>query len=415
MEFGAQVINNGPAVPEATVVITLPSTLRLSSDLPPTRFEQWWTDNADDNGTPLRCVPSLDGLTVSCGTGPLAAGANIVVGIGFTTSSTATPASAPATFTVALNPTASTTPTPNRVQATVYFVGTAKLTLTVNPDHARVTVGKAVTLTGTVHNAGPNPAPNSYLFGADFADDGGSAHFQIANSAPLPGAPGGGADGSARTLAIAADASDVKQPSFGYWPLDTIAPGKTASTAIIVKASTVGTDELGISAGSDAIDQDCDVADSGSASGSSSAPAVPARKSVVKLVPRRVRGHRVTAQQAGVCEDFVIVELTAVAAAPLTTTPPPSTVTPASTSSQPATSEPTTSSPTATAAVVPSSTTVAPAGSPAQAAANATELANTGARQTRPTVIASLLAILAGAALCLAGRRRPDRVRGSHR
>ncbi len=424
VDFGAQVVNNGPAVPNATVVITLPSTLRLDPDFPPTRFEQWWTDNADDTGTPLACVAPVggpDGRTVTCGTGPLAAGANIIVGIGFTTSSTATPASPPAKFTVALNPALPTTPAPNRVQATVYFVGSAKLILTVNPDHARVVVGKTVTLTGTVHNEGPNAAPNSYLFGADFADDGGRAHFQITNSAPMPGAPSG--SGGARTLAIAAGSSDVKRPSYGYWPLDTIAPGKSASTAIVVKASTVGTDELGISASSDAIDQDCDVQDSGSVSGSGSAaglPAVTAHKSLVKLVPRRIRGHKVTAQQAGVCEDFVLVELTAVAAAPTsstaTTTPPASTVAPTSTTPQPTATDPATSAPTSTAVLVAaSSSTAAPASSSAQAAAGATKLASTGAQQTRPMVIASLLAILAGVALCLAGRRRPGWVRGSHR
>lgn len=424
--FGAQVVNNGPAVPDATVVITLPSTLRLDPDFPPTRFEQWWTDNADDTGTPLACVGPVDGRdgrTVTCGTGPLVAGANIIIGVGFTTSATATVTSPPATFTVALNPALPTTPTPNRVQATVYFVGSAKLILTVNPDHARVTVGNVVTLTGTVRNDGPNAAPNSYLFGADFADDGGNAHFQIINSAPLPGAPSGSANGSARTLAIAADPNDVKQPSFGYWPLDTIGPGESASTAIILKASTVGTDELGVSADSDAIDQDCDLDGSGSVSGSSSASAgsaVPAHKSVVKLVPRRVRGHRVTAQQAGVCEDFVLVELTAVAAASTsataTTTRPPSTIAPTSTSPHPTATDPATTSPAATAvAVAASSTTVAPASSSTLAAAGDTELADTGARQTRPMVIASLLAVLAGVALCLAGRRRPARVHSSHR
>lgn len=421
VDFGAQVINNGPPVPNATVVITLPSTLRLDPNFPPTRFEQWWTDNADDTGTPLACLAGVDGRdgrTVTCGTCPLAAGANIIVGIGFTTSATRTVTSPPATFTVALNPARPTTPARSRVQATVYFVGSAKLILTVNPDHARVTVGKTVTLTGTVHDEGPNAAPNSYLFGADFADDGGRAHFQITNSAPMPGAPSG--SGSARTTAIAAGSSEVKQPSFGYWPLDTIAPGKSASTAIVVKASTVGTDELGISASSDAVDQDCDVDDSGSASGSSSAPAVPAHKSVVKLVPRRTRGHKVSAQQAGVCEDFVLVELTAVAAAPTssttTTTPPASTVAPTSTSPHQTATDPASSATTSTGVVVAaSSTTVAPAGSSAQAAAGAAELANTGARQIRPMVTASLLAILGGVALCLAGRRRPAWVRGSHR
>ena len=81
VEFAAQVVNNGPAVSDATVVVTLPAGLRLESDEddPVNRYEDWWSADSDDEGTALACTSTVDGSSVTCNTGSVPAGANFLV------------------------------------------------------------------------------------------------------------------------------------------------------------------------------------------------------------------------------------------------------------------------------------------------------------------------------------------------
>ena len=404
--FDAQVVNNGPAVTDAQVVITLPAGLRVDpgEDDEVLRYDGWWQDDGGGDGTLLSCTTTAAGADVACDTGQVEAGANFLVGIDLTAQVDAVPGTS-AAFTVALQPVPASDPFPiTSVRATVDFTGTAHLQVALTPMRATVTVGQSTTLVATIRNVGPDPAPGAAAIGI-LSKDAGKYPFVITNSEPLPGDPGpfvavqsdragkaGRAGQSARagkagravqsaraarpmtsrptngstarsvraaaaeTTSSSASAAPppagigVDPGSFGFWPVDTIAPGATATVQVVVRAESTGTAELAFLVGSDATDPGCDGAD------------------------------------ASECENTALASLTAVAATSATT-PPPTT--------------PTTAAPTTGSASAP---TVAPA--------SAAALPNTGFT-ARPWVSAGLGAVALGLGLMLMARPR-RRHRPSH-
>ncbi len=303
LEFAGQVVNNGPAVSAATVVITLPKGLRLDdpSNEAVNRLEQWWDEDSDEDGTPLACTTSEDGSVVTCATGSIPAGANFLVLIDLDAQDNAV-AGTSGKLTLALqsSPTLGTFPATS-VQATVDFVGTAHLQVRLTPANASVTVGKSLTLTATIHNGGPNAAVEAAAFGfvssGRISDD---QPFTITNSQPFPGQDSGSTGASASAFLLrslptrmaaakrssaktaagkmsAAKRSSAKtssaktsagkmsagrnvasdtSASFGFWPVGTIAVGATASVQVVVKAEYVGQVQLFFDATS--ADESCD-------------------------------------------------------------------------------------------------------------------------------------------------------------
>ena len=382
VEFVAQVVNNGAAASSAALVISLPATLRLESDEddPVVRYEDWWSDNSTDDGTPLDCTVDDSGSVVTCATGSVPAGANFLVAIDLTAQDGAVTGTS-GTFMVALEstPTPGTFPTTS-VHAAVDFVGTAHLQVHLSPTTATVVVGQSLTLDATVHNVGPNTAVEAGAVGFVFADSLDQQPFLITNSAPLPGS--GSASGSDSGAAFALRAlparfasarpagagslasrpsasrfsvvrptgSQISAPptAIGFWPIGTIAPGGTASIQVVVKAESAGQAELDFDASS--ADESCD-------------------------------GDNIPG-----CENTATAELTAVAAATTTAT-----------------------TATATTSAQSASATSATGNSPTSAAA----LPNTGFRPT-PWLNSAGAVILLGMALMMIGAPR-RRVCGRHR
>jgi hypothetical protein len=273
VEFAGQVVNNGLAVSDATVVISLPEGLRLESDEddPINRYDDWWSTDSNEDGTPLECTSSTDGSVVTCDTGSVPAGANFLVVIDLVAQDSAVVGTSE-TFTVTLEstPTSGAFPTTS-VQATVDFVGTAHLQVVLTPTKATVVVGQSLTFVATVHNVGPNEAVEAagigLVFPVDFGDD---QPFLITNSEPLPGTDSASAKASGATFALrrlpartaatrtaAPKIADPTTPSdIGYWPIGTIAVGQTVKVQVVVKAESVGQAELDFDAGS--ADESCD-------------------------------------------------------------------------------------------------------------------------------------------------------------
>lgn len=355
--YDGQVVNNGPAVTDATITIALPRQLRLASDVdtPVTRYQKWWPNDQknDPVATPLTCTTSANGATVSCLTGPIAAGDNFLVDVALVGTSSAK-AGTSASFKMSLAPVTSGLSFPSTsISGEIDFLGQAHLVVTLTPHSATITVGSSRTLIGTVRNDGPDPASNVLsvgivaagpLNGPDFPKL--SKHFVITNSAPLPD-PGGAA-------ALVVRAATEPSPQFAFWPVGTIAPGKTASVKVAVKALSTGRATLGFAAFSDADDPPCDADDDSAC------------------------------QEE---DDAALIAVATPATTPRTITAPRTTIP-------------------ATATIAP--TTTAPISSAATAAA----LPDTGFRPT-PWLGSGAAAILFGAALILLGA--PRRTRARHR
>jgi hypothetical protein len=311
-----------------------------------------------------------------------------MIGIGLTTSDAAVIGTS-APFTVALHPDAGDTFAATEVTATIVIAASAKLDLTLTPDQAEVTVGDTAVLTATLHNSGPSRASGSFVVAIDFGDDSGQTHFAITNSQPVPKMLATRAGLAVAVVDLSTAPSD---PSFGYWSLGTLDVGKSVSVNIVVKALSVGADQLGVGAGSDVLDASCDEgsSDSGSASDSAGGP-VPAGN-----------GIKPAAADPTACNDFAVADLQAVAPR---STPAPATRTSTAT--------------VATTATVIVATTVSvpvPATSaPSVSSAAGDELANTGTQQTRPLLLGAIGALSAGSLLCLLGRRRFRTGHGTHR
>ena len=256
--FGAQVVNNGPAVTDASVVITLPVSLRVDATDGVVRYEQWWLDEDSPDGTPLPCTVTPDGSVLTCSTGPLAQDANIVVAVDLTASASVVVGSS-AAFTIGLQAATGRPEFPaTSISGEVEFVGSAHLVVTITPATVRVVVGHSTNLVATVHNVGPDAAPNAVAVAVLGSDDTAANHFVITDSAPLPG------DAAAPLNLIRRTAADDDQPldgQVGFWPIGTIPAGVTASVTVTVKAVSGGTSGIFFAAGADAADPSCDSED----------------------------------------------------------------------------------------------------------------------------------------------------------
>jgi hypothetical protein len=255
IEFDALVVNHGAASPGGVVTITLPAGLRMATadesddGANPVRY-----DSADDyengDGTPLTCTATNGGATVSCPTGALAANAVVLVGIWLTSKPTA-PAGGTGTFTVALDPTLPAPHQTTSVQATVDYTGAAHLSVRLAPRKTTVVVGKSADIVATIHNDGPDPAPDAASVG--LIKNGGTSHFVITNAPdPLAGGP------AQRVPAVAVRVVSRKTSAYvGIWPLGTIAAHATVHFTVRVKGVSAGADALFVVAGSAAADPVC--------------------------------------------------------------------------------------------------------------------------------------------------------------
>ena len=317
IEFDAQVVNDGPAVADATVVITLPEGLRLESDEddPVYRIDDWYNDDDDDgNYTDLTCTALTS--TITCALGALRENANILIGIDLE----AGPDAAPGTtlsFQVALQPVAPDTYATTSVTASVVLVDPAHLVVSLTPATVRAVVGHSATVTAAVHNVGPGTAADTFAVAIDVDQNSPkNTHFVITNGVDVSqggddGGPLGGivaAGGASRARArlqqqaltrAAAVAGRDAVPSLRFWPIGTLASGATTRIPVKLRATSEGEDSLIFTAQSQTGDPACD-SDDGGDEGSGSASATPlARPADTTTAP-------------GACQDTVTTLLTAV-------------------------------------------------------------------------------------------------------
>lgn len=365
LTFAAQVVNNGPAVADADVVFVLPADARLGPHDPVTRYEDWWSDSFTGDGTALTCATASDDVTVTCATATLAHGANILVAVDLVAADTAVVGTS-GVLEVGLTAAPGEPEfAPTTIRATIDFTGTAHLLVSITPATVRVTVGQHTNLVGTIRNTGPNPAPNAAAIGLSFpAGDSFDSHFQITNSAPLPGPDGERIDLRIRPAAAAA-AGDGG--GIGYWPVGTIAPGSTAAVTVTVEALSAGSDQLIFAAGSDAGDPAC------------------------------------AKENSTGCDDTSDADLTAVV--PEKSTPPTKPV--------PTVTKTVTAVATATVTRAPTRTASTSAVAVVATSSPTAELAHTGF-EPGPWLVGSLFVLASGAGLMRAGRR-PRRAGPTHR
>ena len=310
LEFDAQVVNDGPPVADASVTITLPKGLSLESDEddPVYRIDGWF-DDTDGDFTDLSCTGGPS--TVTCQVGPLATGANILIGFDLQVDEDAVPGST-LDFRVELQPVGTPTYDPTSVTASVVVLQPTKLVVSLAPAGLHVVVGHRATVTGTVRNAGVGPAPDTVAIAVavdpqhprkthfvivngqqvpvdDPSDDPSDGSGEVSISAAPVAAPAGGARvavlaargaSTLRSLlqrhALGRSTASVQRhslPSIAFWPIGTLAPGAVAHVSLQLKAVTAGSDMLTFGAVSGEEDQECD--ELGGSGGGSTSEAVP--------------------------------------------------------------------------------------------------------------------------------------------
>lgn len=276
-DFEVILRNAGGGTPAATLTITLPAGLTVDNRAGVFRDDSYQNEN-DFGGDQLDCS-AVTPTVVHCALGAVAAGVDTLLDIPVQ----ATPAAkvgTTGTFTVSAlsDDGLDQNPSDNSVHGTVLFAGTAHLVVTVTPTHSTVTVGKSAVLTAQVRNDGPNPALDA--LGAVILENG---HFTITgftgHRVDLPGLLTANPSASSKPVLLApvrrafhratfhrhatgAGASSAllaRGTSFVLWDAGTIAPGKSVSATITVKALSFGKDRLAVLARSAAGDGACTV------------------------------------------------------------------------------------------------------------------------------------------------------------
>lgn len=313
IEFDAQVVNNGPAVADANIVITLPKGLQLESDEdgPVYRIDGWYTDDEEDGDyTDLTCTALTS--TITCAVGALEQGANILIGIDLQAGPDVT-AGTTLSFQVALQPVVPGTFAATSVTASLAVVEPAHLVVSLTPATVRAVVGHSATVTAAIHNAGPGTAADTFAFAID-ADQNSpkNTHFVITNGIDATQGGGGAKTvgvvvaGSSRARArlqqqaltrAAAVTRRHALPSLRFWPVGTLAPGATTRIPIKLRATSEGEDSLLFAAQSQTGDPACDSGDGGDNGSASATPL--ARPADTTTAP-------------GACQDTVTTLLTAV-------------------------------------------------------------------------------------------------------
>jgi hypothetical protein len=281
----ADVVNHGATSGSNSLLIDLPAGAVFEDALP-----------LGSNSANCALV-AADPHQLSCAVGALAHNGTASVLILLTTED-APPVgtSGIATITAQIDDTTLTdgTPSDNSTNTTIQFIGAAHLSYSMTATATKVTVGGKLTLTLTVHNSGPQDAPNAIALVAIENNT-----FQIVNfdgkQLSLPGVSGAGFGNSAgatikaarsslqraaaqsapthRKLALDARAGSASPtasaPASGpdtsdgrLWDLGTLASGQSATAHLTLQAKRVGTMKFAFMAISDAGDPTCAAAQS---------------------------------------------------------------------------------------------------------------------------------------------------------
>jgi hypothetical protein len=242
LEFDVDVENIGYGSPDSQLELDLPVGLALGQD----------GVVRDEDGSPLTCAPDP------------ANAQHLICDLGTLTHTTfaddptldidlvATPA-ARVGATVAITATASPkagegtdiNPANDSATAHIKFAGSAALTYTVTPAEKKVELGASTTVKLTVHNSGPQPTGETIAFSVLIGDNFTITGF-TGNTTP-PADLGGPAGGAALAAA----------PTGVIWFAGNIAAGHSASAILTIKATKLGTTQVGLLGFSEASDPNC--------------------------------------------------------------------------------------------------------------------------------------------------------------
>lgn len=298
--MGVDISNAGYGTPTTTMEIDLPVGLTLGQD----------GVSRDSDGSPLDCsADPAHPQHILCALGALShqvAKADSTIVIDLITNKNP-PVGQTAAITVSAAPDAGqgvdTNPSNNSVTANVEFTGSAALSFTVSPAKTKVELGSETTVRVTIHNSGPQTAPDTVGFVMTNGDNFDIAGF-TGNTQPPAGTPGGGgivvglgAHSSAATAGrahslgwggakrglvsarvgtsddpIAASGSGMGE----LWFLGDIPSGGSVSAVLTLKAVKLGTSQAQLIGFSNAGDPNCLDEDCQPASADLEAVAVPA-------------------------------------------------------------------------------------------------------------------------------------------
>lgn len=242
LDLLVDVANLGYGNPTSTLTVNLPTGLALGSA----------GVSRDATGDQLSCTPSSGNpQLIHCALGQLAHGGDPTLDIDLT-STAAAPIGQIATVTVSANPDAGQgtdqNPTNNSASARLQFTGLARLSYTVAPAKTTVPLGGRTTVTLTIHNAGPQPAPSTLAFTVLIG-----SNFSIAGFTGRTGPP-------AESVTVGSSGSGGSPSGGGaelLWFAGDIPVGGSVSAVLTVQAETLGTGKVGIAAFSGASDPNC--------------------------------------------------------------------------------------------------------------------------------------------------------------
>lgn len=272
LAFSVDVANLGYGTPRSTLSIALPPGLKLGAD----------GVSRQGDGRSLSCRPAGPRL-VECDLGVLThAGPNLDPTLNLDlTGTAAAPTEGTVPVTVSVRAEAGegidTNPGNDAVTGRIRFTGSARLSYTLTPARRTVVLGGRSTVRLSIHNAGPQAAPQAVAFtiviGGNFQVVGFTGKLAGA-SLPVPGPlsdpqPGPGISSASGTELL--------------WQVGDIPAGGTVTATLTVKALRLGTAKIGLTAFSGAADPNCPDLACDPSSVSIRAVAAPAR-----IVPARV-------------------------------------------------------------------------------------------------------------------------------
>jgi LPXTG-motif cell wall-anchored protein len=239
VQLNVDVMNLGFGTPHTTLTITLPTGLELAFAI---------RDVDAEGGPPLSCLQIGSAPPqFNC---PLGSPPHFTdrddPAIQFVVTTTANPpVGTVGTITVSAAADAGegtdTNPANNSATTTLKFTGLAALSATITPTATKIQLGGQTTVTVTIHNAGPQPAEQTFAFiealgsGDKSAVDSGCCAFDITGftgTTPPPGLAGNG------------ELQPVFPTTGVTWLVGTIAPGSSVRAILTVRAREVGKGQL---------------------------------------------------------------------------------------------------------------------------------------------------------------------------
>ncbi len=259
IDVAVDVENDGYGAPNSTLTIGLPVGMTLGRD--------GVTRDTDDSA--LTCRPGA-GSTITCDLGPVGRGVvdpTLVIDL-VTMPHPPVGTTVPVTFSVAPNAGegVDSNPADDQTSVRVLYTGSAALSTTITPASSKVALGQTTKVRLTIHNAGPQTAPETLAFAVVIG-----SQFEVTGftgkSLPIDPNPGSASAAALRrahlltapTLSPAAGLplASTAEGTELLWLVGDIPDGGSVSAVVSLKAQKLGQAQLGLLAISGAGDPNC--------------------------------------------------------------------------------------------------------------------------------------------------------------